>query len=198
MAWIDDVVTHTTIRSVWGNGVRDRTVHQFASIAERDAAPASSRQDGSLCATAADKRLWRYRVDLARWIIVDEPWQPYSPQCFVGASGALPSQIDIAETKMTGDLVTLRIVAKVTPGGALGTMFINLPASRTNKESPQSGAGVLAATDYRTGLTTGAAPVMEFGRFYGRTMADWSAVGPTGLDFSLSGTFIYRSSGYGP
>lgn len=32
--WIDDVVAHTTIRSVWGNQVRDRVVQTFGTLAE--------------------------------------------------------------------------------------------------------------------------------------------------------------------
>lgn len=37
MGWIADVVTRTTIRSVWGNQIRDRTVQAFANAGERDA-----------------------------------------------------------------------------------------------------------------------------------------------------------------
>lgn len=61
MAWIDDVLPQTTIRSVWGNGVRDRTVHQFASKAERDAVASSKLVDGMACYTAAEQILWLRR-----------------------------------------------------------------------------------------------------------------------------------------
>lgn len=34
--WIDDVVSHQTIRSTWGNSIRDRIVQTFDTLAERD------------------------------------------------------------------------------------------------------------------------------------------------------------------
>src|SRR5262245_3369214 len=37
MAWITDVAPQTTIRSVWGNSVRDCIVHQFADLTEANA-----------------------------------------------------------------------------------------------------------------------------------------------------------------
>lgn len=46
--WIDDVVTHTTIRSVWGNQVRDRLVQTFADMGEANTRLAAL-PTGSVC-----------------------------------------------------------------------------------------------------------------------------------------------------
>src|SRR5436189_6225534 len=52
MARLDDVITQTTIRSVWGNTLRDQAVTQYATVAERDA-KTSVTPDGSLCTVTA-------------------------------------------------------------------------------------------------------------------------------------------------
>lgn len=92
--WIDDVIPGAVIRSAaWGNTVRDRIVQTYATRAERDAHPLP---DGSLCTTAEDRRLWQYRGDLARWIIVNEPWQDYAARVDVASTSGIPgATVDI-------------------------------------------------------------------------------------------------------
>jgi hypothetical protein len=48
MPWLDDVVTRTTIRSVWGNTVRDRGHHIFDTPSEANAHVANL-PDGATC-----------------------------------------------------------------------------------------------------------------------------------------------------
>ena len=78
MPWIDDVVTHTTIRSVWGNTMRDHVVHVFASKAERDAQAVP--RDGMLCHTS-DTHITYVRVGGA-WYVLAMPWRPFTPKAW--------------------------------------------------------------------------------------------------------------------
>lgn len=61
MAWIDDVVTRTTILSTWGNTIRDHVVQVFASVAERDA-NAAKMIEGDLCVSVADRSVFVRRA----------------------------------------------------------------------------------------------------------------------------------------
>jgi len=199
--WIDDVVTHTTIRSVWGNSVRDRVVHQFATTAERDG-PTVHPVDGMCCHTAADHRLWRYRGDLARWTIVDEPWQPWTPQGFIGTNGPHVVQSTLGESKMVGDQVTVRWLVKLVAGtSSAGTIYFTLPPTRGNAGPQQLPVGAGTATDYNTAVTSGVIFFAEFGQVFARKMTDQTPISTPGVptrDISFTGTFTYRSDSYGP
>ena len=199
MGWIDDVVTRTTIRSVWGNGIRDAAVLHYATVAERDAT--AHPVDGMVCSTTADRRVWQYRADLAKWVIVLEPWQGWVPQGFVGTAGPLPVQADLAESKMDGDQVTVRWLVKVLNSGYHSSpVYISLPPTRGNAAPQQLPAGIGSATDFGTGLTYTVSFHPEFGRVFARKMDGTSFMPspPGGGDCAFSGTLTYRASGYGP
>lgn len=67
MARTADVVAGTLIQSAWGNEIRDRTVQQFATTAERDtwAGPPA----GAVCITTDTMTLWRYTG--TTWVALD-------------------------------------------------------------------------------------------------------------------------------
>jgi len=56
--WVPSVAAGAVIESTWGNAVRDRLMHRFASTADRDtnwpAAPS-----GAMCITTDTGRMWR-------------------------------------------------------------------------------------------------------------------------------------------
>jgi len=58
MALTPDVVSGTIIQSSWGNQIRDRTVQQFASIAERNVWTAPPK--GAMCVTTDTNAVWQY------------------------------------------------------------------------------------------------------------------------------------------
>jgi len=96
VGWIDDVVSHTTIRSVWGNQVRDRVVHVFASKAERDAQ--AHPQDGMLCHTS-DTHITYVRVS-GQWWVLAMPWRAYTPKSwFADVNGNGRTSMSIVSTQ---------------------------------------------------------------------------------------------------
>ena len=80
MPWIDDVVSHTTIRSVWGNNIRNHVVHTVASKAERDATVVPQEGMRVYC---ADTRFTYVRVGSAWWV-ESMPWAPFTPRAWMG------------------------------------------------------------------------------------------------------------------
>lgn len=91
MSWISDVITRTTITSVWGNAIRDRVVHTFDSHAERDAHP--SLPNGVVCFTADDNLLWRK---------VGGAWWPLLPVQVTGTPVA--ADVTIGQTKLVASI----------------------------------------------------------------------------------------------
>lgn len=74
MAYIADVAPSTTIRSVWGNQIRDATVAAYSSTAERDL-KTSVTPDGALCTVAA--------TGLA-YVKSSGAWRPLEPALLTG------------------------------------------------------------------------------------------------------------------
>jgi hypothetical protein len=75
MTRLADVAPQTTIASSWGNAIRDQTVWQFASAAERNAVAASVLHDGVLAYTTADQTLAMWIGANNAWRVLREPWQ---------------------------------------------------------------------------------------------------------------------------
>jgi hypothetical protein len=84
--WIDDVVTHTTITSVWGNKIRNRVVHQFTTKAERDGAGVVP-VEGMVC-HVADVNIVYVRTDGAWWVLA-MPWRSYTASVWTIYSSTL-------------------------------------------------------------------------------------------------------------
>lgn len=74
MAFRPDVVTHTTTLSTWGNGIRDRTVHLFDSVAERDAH--TNLGDGALGEVAGTRITFVLLTGV--WWPMAMPWTAYT------------------------------------------------------------------------------------------------------------------------
>jgi hypothetical protein len=72
--WIPDVLTRTTIRSVWGNTIRDQVVQSFATSA--DLAAQAHPVEGMLAWATQERTLWLYVTALGGWRVVAEPWRP--------------------------------------------------------------------------------------------------------------------------
>lgn len=94
MGWVADVEPNTTISSSqYGNAIRDRVVHQFANVAERNAQ--AIPVDGMFCYTAAERTVWCYVAAGGwGWRIWSEPWRDLSwnpalggPRFYYGPNG---------------------------------------------------------------------------------------------------------------
>jgi hypothetical protein len=84
VAWIPDVVSHTTIRSAgWGNLIRDKVVHVVSSKAERDQNVVPV--EGMRCYTA-DTAITYVRVAGA-WYVESMPPKPYAPAAWGSPAG---------------------------------------------------------------------------------------------------------------
>lgn len=138
MGWIGDVIPRTTIRSVWGNAVRNQLVQRFASAAERDGA--SPRQPGMLGFVDADHgfsytetdntwrpltnalpKIWNLRVGYAQGPLgfVDEYpiegganalYVPFSPEFAPGSNVIMVANV-------AGNVGWFGSVSNVTPYG---------------------------------------------------------------------------------
>jgi len=127
MAWIADVVPQTTIRSVWGNGIRDRTIHQFASKAERDAVAANVLVDGMQCWTAAEQTLWARRG--GQWWPMWAPYRTFGPHVWsspVGGSTWFPAvgqTVIEYQYQRVGDVVNVNASVDFQ-SGTIGTAYV--------------------------------------------------------------------------
>jgi hypothetical protein len=113
MAWIDDVVTRTTIRSVWGNSIRDSVVLHFATKAERNTT--AHPVDGMCCYCADTQSVYLYRA--GAWWPAVTPWRSFTATLWFyrGLSGAWFSQTGTgfqeARIQRQMDTVYVRCVA---------------------------------------------------------------------------------------
>jgi hypothetical protein len=82
--WIADVVPFATIQSLWGNQIRDRVVHDFASKAERDAHPLPN---GSVCITL-DSNIVYVKNNAGVWWVLEMPYrEPFTPRAWTSPAG---------------------------------------------------------------------------------------------------------------
>ena len=74
MPWIPDVYTNLTIYSTqWGNLIRDRVHHVFATVAEMKATAVPIVGMVAYCVDTKTE----YRWDGTGWLILNEPWQAH-------------------------------------------------------------------------------------------------------------------------
>lgn len=133
MTWIDDVVTHTTIRSVWGNTIRDRVVHQFASKAERDAATVVP-VEGMMC-QLADSGFVYVRRQNAWWVLA-MPAAPYTPAAWGSPANTAVSPLAVPSGSGTWwqamGIAHCRAAYQVDMGGLVAVpawIFVNTPVT---------------------------------------------------------------------
>lgn len=83
MPWINDVVPNEAISSSqYGNAIRDKVIHQFDSVAQRNAQAVPQRGMHCWCIAEATE----YRHDGTGWVILDEPWQTQTNPKLQGAN----------------------------------------------------------------------------------------------------------------
>jgi hypothetical protein len=139
MGWIDDVITRTTIRSVWGNAIRDRVVHQFASKAERDASNVHPVE--GMCCQLADSGFMYVRRQGAWWVLA-MPWAPFNPKAWFAptTSPTTYTPLGIASTQVASWCqsmgrchVIAQFVANLPPatGGQTNFVFAGVPITAT-------------------------------------------------------------------
>jgi len=153
--WIADVVTRTTITSVWGNAIRNRVTHQFANRAERDAAGVVPVA-GMMCVTLDTGCVWIYTT---RWVPFSTPWKSWSPVIFSNPSTGATQTVATAAAQYRYSSPTSVLVqcdASMTAQAVMGVgqMQTNLPvplgaAAGNNVMVAGAGYGI----NYRTGLT---------------------------------------------
>lgn len=103
MPWLDDVVPQTTIRSVWGNSIRDRVVMTYANKGERDAQP--SPKEGMVCHVADIDIVYLRHANT--WQVLEMPWRPFTPRAYqadVNGNGRIQlglSSTQVAQWKQT-------------------------------------------------------------------------------------------------
>ena len=125
MPWIDDVVTHTTIRSVWGNTIRDHVVQVFTNRSERDT-NAAKMIEGDLCYVVTEKALYVRRPSAAQGFgTLFSDWANYTPIVVVGAYNPTLTA-NYSKWRLVGarrvEYVT-QFVATVPPGVPGGCQF---------------------------------------------------------------------------
>src|SRR5262249_26202166 len=92
--WINDVFPKEVLSSSqFGNLIRDRVVHQFNSVAERDATAIPKL--GMMCYCVAEKTLYIFEAPVLwwnigapaiapQWCVFDTGWVTWSPQVWSG------------------------------------------------------------------------------------------------------------------
>ena len=103
--WLDDVLPQATIRSVWGNSVRDRIVQTFDTMAEANS-HLSVLPDGATCYVAATQDTYVRRAGV---------WRALSAKLVSGVTAADIS----ASVGTTVNLVTLSV-----PAGYRQALFV--------------------------------------------------------------------------
>jgi len=137
----------------YGNNIRDRTIQQFATVAERDAQwPATSAPNGAMCVTMDTYTLWQNRANA---------WQTFSPRTgtmalafFNGAdlaninpgTGGGITPISSARWARAGNIVQVQMALVIgTSGFGLGTttgaVSLKLPFGVDAAWSPFQRAG---------------------------------------------------------
>jgi len=144
--WIDDVVSHATIRSTWGNSIRDRVVKDFANAADRDSHTAQV-VDGTLATTADDQRLWRKHAGV---------WLPALPYMAQGTNGA---DTNLANGQVFNNAVTMQLPAGYRWGLFTWMVLLSTPAAldwRAEARLYTAGGGNLIGAAQQWGHANGA------------------------------------------
>lgn len=159
MPWIDDVVTHTTIRSVWGNTIRDHTVGIFANVAERNA-NGPKVIEGALTWSIAEAELAVRRASTPLgWWILDQPLRSYACTLYSGANPIATNTIYAAWRRRDGDTAEGWVVAQTTAGSFGGIeMLFSLPIPVA---AAVSGAGAVIGTGEAAAGTNFAAGYLQ-------------------------------------
>jgi len=131
MPWLDDVLPQTTIRSVWGNTVRNQLVQSFANVPERDS-HAASLPDGALAYCIAEDRLFMRRAaSPGGWRTMSMPYTSYTPGVRVGANMVPPANILFNRRhyrRVNGTTIHVEFWLGIAWGGILGgAVQIDLP-----------------------------------------------------------------------
>ncbi len=187
MPWIPDVTTNQTIYSTqWGNLIRDRVHHLFATVAEMKttAAPVPGMV-AYVTGTASE-----YRWDGTGWAIIDEPWQDHTATMRivagnaawrVGASGAGPSNLRLSPQSQSRyrrryrevELLTNVVFQDGYPvGQPTATLVMELPILCDNGSMPNLNAGSAAVLVHSEG------GVFHNGAGYAQGNNVWSTGGP--------------------
>jgi hypothetical protein len=126
MAWIADAVPYATIRSSWGNTVRDHVYQSFASVAERDAQAVP--KEGMKCWCTAEQIEFVYTQ--GQWWTTDADWRQYTQHAWGSVMGPLtPTGTPTAWFKISGKRhVDVMFIGTFTPSNAnAGAAQFSLP-----------------------------------------------------------------------
>ncbi len=94
MPWLADVAPYDTIQSLWGNTVRDRIVHPFASRAERNAQAAPKQGTMCWCQDVATLYVWHNSA----WVVVQMPWRNYTAKAWAVDPNNVASRLPLNVT----------------------------------------------------------------------------------------------------
>lgn len=147
--WLDDVIPHQTIRSVWGNSIRNRVVQTFDTIAERDAHTAGL-PDGAVATVTAEK------VDFVlvggAWWVLDMDYRSYPAQWWwdsLGGAGVpVLAGADVVWKNQMGTIHALGTMSYTVQSAStrIGVVYIRAPVG-SNKVGMMGAAKV-----HHTGL----------------------------------------------
>ena len=94
--WVSDVAPKMVISSSqYGNPIRDRVVHQFASAAERDAT--ARPVSGMMAWCELEKTLYIWQASAQEsgaadtWQVFETAWMPWSPDVWSGPTTTFPA-----------------------------------------------------------------------------------------------------------
>jgi hypothetical protein len=124
---IADVVgTSGRIEATWGNAVRDRLVHRFASTASRDAA-IPSPTEGMVCYVTVTHTYYEYNG--TSWRARDLINQTYVPTWLQSATG-ITCTVNVADYRRDGDWCDVAISLTATGSGSGGVRTrVTLPVA---------------------------------------------------------------------
>lgn len=160
LGWMPDVAPATTIRSAWGNAIRDRVVFQFATVADRD--NKAQPVDGMLAWTRQERSLWLYTSIFTNsmWRVVFEPWHSVpigtisitaGTAAAVGTGGvAYVRRYDVEHAEFRCHIA----VGEVSPGVAPGAPVVIFPGGYA-MDGGHGDAGHAVMWDAVTGLPLG-------------------------------------------
>jgi hypothetical protein len=159
MGWIDDVYANEIIySSQYGNAIRDRTVHQFANKAERNAVAAAAITNGMVCYTATEQTWWLRAGGV--WVALAHPPQSFTPHLWqiVNADWVACTVNNILTARVTRALWRIDVALAVSFQSVLaeaGPIAFALPYTIERAGQAPTPVGTGQLTDDTRGHTAG-------------------------------------------
>lgn len=135
--WVPSVAAGQVIESAWGNAIRDRLTHRFATVVDRDGSwPAPP--NGAQAITLDTFTTWLRRAGV--WRVWHRPYTDVAAPVRSTGSG-FTCTVDYARYAVAAGVVHYYGSVQVTAQGGAGTFEINLPVPTPTGSNRRAGVG---------------------------------------------------------